>query len=141
MKFVLKMAGVKFLLGAAACLLLSLGSQAATLRTSEGVPKEGDVYQSMVKISSSMKIVLPPGEWEVNHVFNEAAPANRKAFVFINNERKSPFKVFMVRHEVLAQKWGVGECEKRPANSFAHSMHGTVSNQLKILFEWGLNKK
>ena len=132
MKFVLKMAGVKFLLGAAACLLLSLGSQAATLRTSEGVPKEGDVYQSMVKISSSMKIVLPPGEWEVNHVFNEAAPANRKAFVFINNERKSPFKVFMVRHEVLAQKWGVGECEKRPANSFANSMHGTVSNQLKI---------
>ncbi len=79
-----------------------------------------------------MKIVLPPGEWEVNHVFNEAAPANRKAFVFINNERKSPFKVFMVRHEVLAQKWGVGECEKRPANSFANSMHGTVSNQLKI---------
>lgn len=131
MKFVLKMAGVKLLLGAA-CLVLSLGSQAATWRTSEGVPKEGDIYQSMIKISSSMKIVLPPGEWEVSHVFSEAAPANRKAFVFINKERQSPFKVFIARHEIVAQKWGVSDCEKKPANSFGNSQHGTVSNQLKI---------
>jgi hypothetical protein len=112
-------------------LAVSLAS-AATLRTSEGVPKEGDVYQSIVKISSSMKIVLPPGEWEVNHIFSEAAPANRKAFVFINRERQSPFKIFIARHELLAQKWGVSDCEKKPANSFGHSLHGTVSNQLKI---------
>ena len=113
-------------------LLAAFCASAATLMTSEGVPKEGDVYQSMVKISSSMKIVLPPGEWEVSHIFSEAAPANRKAFVFVNKERKSPFKVFIARHEILAQRWGVSDCEKKPANSFGNSLHGTVSNQLKI---------
>ena len=113
-------------------LLAASWASAASLRTSEGVPKEGDVYQSMVKISPSMKIVLPPGEWEVSHVFSEAAPANRKAFVFINKERQSPFKVFIARHEILAQRWGVSDCEKKPANSFGNSLHGTVSNQLKI---------
>ncbi len=131
MKFDWKRAGVKFLLGGV-CLVLSLGVQAATLRTTEGAPKEGDVYESVVKVSSSMKIVLPPGEWEVNHVFSEAAPANRKVFVFINKERQSPFKIFIARYELLAGKWGVSECEKRPPNSFGNSMHGTLSNQLKI---------
>ena len=123
--------GVKFLLGGV-CLVLCLGAQTATLRTTEGAPKEGDVYESVVKVSSSMKIVLPPGEWEVSHVFTEPAPANRKGIIFINKERPSPFKVFIARYELLAAKWGVGECEKRPPDSFGHSMHGTLSNQLKI---------
>ena len=131
MKFILKMPTMNWLWGAT-CLVLSLGSQAATLRTSEGVPNEGDVYKSVVRISSGMKIALPPGEWEVNHVFNEAAPANRKAFVFINKEPQSPFKIFVAKYELMAQKWGVSDCEKKPANSFGNSLHGTASNQLKI---------
>ena len=131
MKFVLKMAAMNLCFGAA-CLLLGLGAQAATLRTSEGIPKEGDVYQSVVKISSNMKIALPPGEWVVSNVFDDGSPVSRKAFVFINQNSQSPFKVLVARYELLPRRWGISDCEKKPANSFGNSLHGTVSNQLKV---------
>ena len=115
-----------------ALLFSAVCAQSSALRTTEGLPKEGDVYQAVVKISSSMKIVLPPGEWEVNHVFDEPQPANRKAFVFINKVRQAPFKVFIARYELMPRRWGVSDCENKPSNSFGQSLHGTASNQLKI---------
>lgn len=131
MKSALKMAAMKLFFGAA-CLWLGLGAQAAALRTSEGVPKEGDVYQSVVKISSGMKIALPPGEWVVSNVFDDGSPVSRKAFVFINQNSQSPFKVLVARYELLPRRWGISDCEKKPANSFGNSLHGTVSSQLKV---------
>jgi flagellar biosynthesis GTPase FlhF len=112
--------------------LLSLGAQAASLRTSEGLPKEGDIYQSVVNLSTSTKIALPPGDWAVSNVFDDGLPVSRKAFVFINQDSQSPFKVFVARYELLPRRWGVSDCEKIAANSFGNSLHGTVSNQLKI---------
>jgi len=131
MKFTLRVPALKGFWGAA-CLLLSLGAQAASLRTSEGLPKEGDIYQSVVNLSTSTKIVLPPGDWAVSNVFDDGLPVSRKAFVFINQDSQSPFKVFVARYELLPRRWGVSDCEKIAANSFGNSLHGTVSNQLKI---------
>ena len=103
----------------------------AALRTSEGPPKEGDVYRDRVNVSSRLKIVLPPGEWAVNHVFDEQAPASRKAYTFLNQDLDSPFKIFIARLENLPGKWPASACENRSTGgSFDHSLHGTLPNQL-----------
>ena len=103
------------------------------LRSSEGQPKEGDVYRDVVNVSSRLKIALPPGEWAVNHVFDEASPDNRKAYTFLNQDRDSPFKIFVARLENLPSKWPPGSCENRSNGAaFGHSLHGTLSSQLVV---------
>ena len=105
----------------------------AVLRSSEGQPKEGDVYRDVVNVSSRLKIALPPGEWAVNHVFDEASPDNRKAYTFLNQDRDSPFKIFVARLENLPSKWPPGSCENRSNGAaFGHSLHGTLSSQLVV---------
>ncbi len=105
----------------------------AVLRTSEGQPKEGDVYRDVVNVSSRLKIALPPGEWAVNHVFDEASPDNRKAYTFLNRDSDSPFKIFVARLENLPSKWTPGSCENRSNGAaFGHSLHGTLSSQLVV---------
>jgi hypothetical protein len=105
----------------------------AVLRSSEGQPKEGDVYRDVVNVSSRLKIALPPGEWAVNHVFDEAAPDNRKAYTFLNQDSDSPFKIFVARLENLPGKWAAGSCENRSnGGAFGHSLHGTLSSQLVV---------
>ncbi len=105
----------------------------AVLRSSEGQPKEGDVYREVVNVSSRLKIALPPGEWAVNHVFDEASPDNRKAYTFLNQDSDSPFKIFVARLENLPSKWTPGSCENRSNGAaFGHSLHGTMSSQLVV---------
>ncbi|NDA99679.1 MAG: hypothetical protein EBY25_01695, partial [Betaproteobacteria bacterium] len=67
-------------------LCLAAGAQ-ATLRTSEGLPNEGDVYQDVIKITSRMKIALPPGEWGVNHVFTTQRPDYHQILVLMNKKQ------------------------------------------------------
>ena len=67
-------------------LWLAAGAQ-ATLRTSEGLPNEGDVYQDVIKITSRMKIALPPGEWGVNYVFTTRQPDYHQILVLMNTLR------------------------------------------------------
>ena len=112
-------------------LWLAAGAQ-ATLRTSEGVPNEGDVYQDVIKITSRMKIALPPGEWAVNYVFKTQQPDNHQILVLINKNAGSPFKMLVARYEQLPKQWGLSGCEKKHPNSFGNSLHGTESNQLKV---------
>ena len=45
-------------------LLLAAGAQ-ATLRTSEGLPNEGDVYQDVIKITSRISSVPTLTRWSV----------------------------------------------------------------------------
>jgi len=105
----------------------------AVLRSSEGQPKEGDVYRGVVNVSSRLKIALPPGDWAVNHVFDEASPDNRKAYTFLNQDSDSPFKIFVARLENLPGKWTPGSCENRSNGAaFGHSLHGTLSSQLVV---------
>ena len=112
-------------------LWLAAGAQ-ATLRTSEGLPNEGDVYQDVIKITSRMKIVLPPGEWRVNYVFTTQQPGNHQILVLINKNAGSPFKVLVARYERSARPWGLSGCEKKHPNSFGNSLHGAEPNQLKV---------
>ena len=104
----------------------------ASLRTSEGLPNEGDVYQDVIKITSRMKIVLPPGEWGVNYVFTTQQPDNHQILVLINKNAGSPFKVLVARYERSARPWGLSGCEKKHPNSFGNSLHGAEPNQLKV---------
>ena len=104
----------------------------ASLRTSEGLPNEGDVYQDVIKITSRMKIVLPPGEWGVNHVFTTQQPDHHQILVLINKDAGSPFKILVARYERSAKQWGLNGCEKKHPNSFGNSLHGTAPNQLKV---------
>ena len=104
----------------------------ASLRTSEGLPNEGDVYQDVIKITSRMKIVLPPGEWGVNYVFTTQQPDNHQILVLMNNNPGSPFKMLVARYERLPKPWGLSACENKHPNSFGNSLHGTESNQLKV---------
>ena len=112
-------------------LWLAAGAQ-ATLRTSEGVPNEGDVYQDVIKITSRMKIALPPGEWAVNYVFKTQQPDNHQILVLINKNAGSPFKVLVARYERSTRPWGLSGCEKKHPNSFGNSLHGAEPNQLKV---------
>ena len=112
-------------------LWLAAGAQ-ATLRTSEGLPNEGDVYQDVIKITSRMKIALPPGEWGVNYVFKTQQPDNHQILVLINKNAGSPFKVLVARYEQLPKPWGLSGCEKKHPNSFGNSLHGAEPNQLKV---------
>ena len=112
-------------------LLLAAGAQ-ATLRTSEGLPNEGDVYQDVIKITSRMKIALPPGEWGVNYVFKTQQPDNHQILVLINKNAGSPFKMLVARYEQLPKQWGLSGCEKKHPNSFGNSLHDTEPNQLKV---------
>ena len=112
-------------------LWLAAGAQ-ATLRTSEGLPNEGDVYQDVIKITSRMKIALPPGEWWVNYVFKTQQPDNHQILVLINKNAGSPFKVLVARYEQLPKQWGLSGCEKKHPNSFGNSLHGAEPNQLKV---------
>ena len=104
----------------------------ASLRTSEGLPNEGDVYQDVIKITSRMKIALPPGEWGVNYVFTTQQPDNHQILVLINKNAGSPFKVLVARYEQLPKQWGLSGCEKKHPNSFGNSLHGAEPNQLKV---------
>ena len=112
-------------------LWLAAGAQ-ATLRTREGLPNEGDVYQDVIKITSRMKIVLPPGEWGVNYVFTTQQPDNHQILVLINKNAGSPFKVLVARYERSTRPWGLSGCEKKHPNSFGNSLHGAEPNQLKV---------
>ena len=112
-------------------LWLAAGAQ-ATLRTSEGLPNEGDVYQDVIKITSRMKIALPPGEWGVNYVFTTRQPDYHQILVLMNKSAGSPFKMLVARYEQLPKQWGLSGCEKKHPNSFGNSLHGTESNQLKV---------
>ena len=112
-------------------LWLAAGAQ-ATLRTSEGLPNEGDVYQDVIKITSRMKIALPPGEWGVNYVFTTQQPDNHQILVLINKNAGSPFKMLVARYEQLPKQWGLSGCEKKHPNSFRNSLHGAEPNQLKV---------
>ena len=112
-------------------LLLAAGAQ-ATLRTSEGLPNEGDVYQDVIKITSRMKIVLPPGEWGVNYVYTTRQPDYHQILVLMNKNAGSPFKVLVARYEQLPKQWGLSGCEKKHPNSFGNSLHGAAPNQLKV---------
>jgi len=112
-------------------LCLAAGAQ-ATLRTSEGLPNEGDVYQDVIKITSRMKIALPPGEWGVNHVFTTQRPDYHQILVLMNKKAGSPFKVVVARYELSSKQWGLSGCEKKHPNSFGNSLHGAAPNQLKV---------
>ena len=112
-------------------LWLAAGAQ-ATLRTSEGLPNEGDVYQDVIKITSRMKIALPPGEWGVNYVFTTRQPDYHQILVLINKNAGSPFKVLVARYERSSKQWGLSGCEKKHPNSFGNSLHGAEPNQLKV---------
>ena len=112
-------------------LWLAAGAQ-ATLRNSEGLPNEGDVYQDVIKVTSRMKIVLPPGEWRVNYVFTTQQPGNHQILVLINKNAGSPFKVLVARYERSTRPWGLSGCEKKHPNSFGNSLHGAEPNQLKV---------
>ena len=112
-------------------LWLAAGAQ-ATLRTSEGLPNEGDVYQDVIKITSRMKIVLPPGEWGVNYVYTTRQPDYHQILVLINKNAGSPFKVLVARYERSSKQWGLSGCEKKHPNSFGNSLHGAEPNQLKV---------
>ena len=112
-------------------LWLAAGAQ-ATLRTSEGLPNEGDVYQDVIKITSRMKIVLPPGEWGVNYVFTTRQPDYHQILVLMNKSAGSPFKMLVARYEQLPKQWGLSGCEKKHPNSFGNSLHGAEPNQLKV---------
>ena len=112
-------------------LWLAAGAQ-ATLRTSEGLPNEGDVYQDVIKITSRMKIVLPPGEWGVNYVYTTRQPDYHQILVLMNKSAGSPFKMLVARYEQLPKQWGLSGCEKKHPNSFGNSLHGAEPNQLKV---------
>ena len=112
-------------------LWLAAGAQ-ATLRTSEGLPNEGDVYQDVIKITSRMKIALPPGEWGVNYVFTTRQPDYHQILVLMNKSAGSPFKMLVARYEQLPKQWGLSGCEKKHPNSFGNSLHGAEPNQLKV---------
>ena len=66
--------------------LFSVPAVHAAVRSSEGMPIEGDVYRDLLRLSPTMKIALPPGEWRVSHVFDEDPARGRKALVFVNQD-------------------------------------------------------
>ncbi len=112
--------------------------QALAVRTTEGMPKEGDVYQNVVRVSSHLKIALPPGTWVTNHVYVDTTvwPATglnqmRNAFVFVNTDDKSPFKLFAARYELSTGYWGATCVNMFGPNAFENSLHGTLPNQLR----------
>ena len=116
--------------------------QALAVRTTEGMPKEGDVYQNVVRVKSQLKIALPPGTWLVSHVYTDRQMwpgqggnygPERTAFVFSNRDGGLPFKLFVVRYEEKnnIRFSGAQNCERRSdTDSFAHSLHGTTTTQL-----------
>ena len=113
--------------------MLVSASLSAAPRVSVGLPQVGDTYVDVLRLAPKQLIPLPPGQWLVNHVFDEAAPANRGVVVLLNSDLQSPLKLFVARYEKLPGRWTPTDCEKRlTPGAFGHSVHGLSQSSLHV---------
>lgn len=108
--------------------------QASLPRSSEGTPKEGDVYSGLIRLSGKQKIVLPQGEWVVNQVYSTKGGADWHApwtVVVMTNRLEGVFRFMTARFFTQSTpRWGQNNCEnKKSPTSFSQSIAGSVGSK------------
>ena len=109
----------------------STEQQASLLRSSEGTPKEGDVYSGMIRLNAKQKIVLPQGEWVVNQVYSTKGGSDWHApwtVVVMTNRLEGVFRFMTARYFMQSTpRWGQNNCEnKKNITSFSQTIIGSV---------------
>ena len=104
------------------------------LRSSEGTPKEGDVYSGMIRLNGKQKIVLPQGEWVVNQVYSTKGGSDWHApwtVVVMTNRLEGVFRFMTARYFTQSTpRWGQNNCEKRTnLTSFSQTIAGSVGSK------------
>jgi hypothetical protein len=108
--------------------------QVSLLRSSEGTPKEGDVYSGMLRLNGKQKIVLPQGEWVVNQVYSTKGGSDWHApwtVVVMTNRLEGVFRLMTARYFMQSTpRWGQNNCEnKRSLTSFSQTIAGSVGSK------------
>ncbi len=108
--------------------------QASLPRSSEGTPKEGDVYSGIIRLSGKQKIVLPQGEWVVNQVYSTKGSSDWHApwtVVVMTNRIDGVFRFMTARFFTQSTpRWGQNNCEnKKSLTSFSQSIAGSVGSK------------
>jgi hypothetical protein len=107
---------------------------ASLLRSSEGTPKEGDVYSGMIRLNGKQKIVLPQGEWVVNQVYSTKGGSDWHApwtVVVMTNRLEGVFRFMTARYFTQSTpRWGQNNCEnKKSLTSFSQTIAGSVGSK------------
>ena len=112
----------------------STEQQASLLRSSEGTPKEGDVYSGMIRLNAKQNIVLPQGEWVVNQVYSTKGGSDWHApwtVVVMTNRLEGVFRFMTARYFMQSTpRWGQNNCEnKKNITSFSQTIIGSVGSK------------
>ncbi len=112
----------------------SVYAQNAEMRSTEGTPKEGDIYGGVIRVSDRQKIILPPGEWVVNQVYSTKGGADWHApwtIVVMTNRIDGVFRFMTARYFMQpTSRWGQNNCDKKTnIFSFSQSITGSVGGK------------
>jgi hypothetical protein len=109
-------------------------ASAQETRTSEGMPKIGDFYQSAINLDGKRRLIIPDGRWEVNNVFDDKEGnwhASWKVITLINRDYSSPFRMTVVRYFTASvPRWPSEDCEKKSnVYAFGHDLNGSKGSR------------
>jgi hypothetical protein len=109
-------------------------ASAQETRTSEGMPKIGDFYQSAINLDGKRRLIIPDGRWEVNNVFDDKEGnwhASWKVITLINRDYSSPFRMTVVRYFTASvPRWPAEDCEKKSnVYAFGHDLNGSKGSR------------